>query len=185
MAGSWTLGGTDVPERLSGLVGQITVRWGFLEQQFDALLSVSVGSKGIGRAIRKMVRGSRTRQLLLTEIAKEALSEEHREKVQPIVSRFTALAKERNVYAHGVWGVHSAYPEQAMIARDDAIIDTQHHDHTITIDAMRGRIFKDMVLVSERDLNRFLKEMDGLTGDTMGAFYAIQGDQLKARFGIS
>lgn len=185
IAGSYLLGSVDLPSNLCLELGKAVSVWGYLEQQFDALLSISSGSQGLGRAIRKAIRAAKTRRVLLAEIAREAMAQEDRAVVEPLLARYGALATERNIYVHSVWGTHTSYPEEAIILRNDAIIETQHFDIHETLEARRDTMASEIVLVSERDLRRFSAEVTKLSGEMLVAFYAIQGRRMKAAMGLS
>lgn len=179
--GAWNLSGHDVPDPITLGLGKALSHWGFLEQQLAALLSVTCGARGVGRAILQVVHSPGQRRELLQAIVSDGVSDELRAQLTPLIARYIALTKERNVYAHGLWGHHSGYPEEAILARDDVFADIAHLRELPFPEDIGPRIFNDVVLVSERDLTKFSAEISSLTGDMIGIIFQIQTDALRER----
>lgn len=163
--GRWHFGRGGIPKAITDELGLAFTEWSFVEQQMDALLSVAIGKPSIAKVLRNNVRTSKQRRAILSDLAASEGAENLRAVVTAMLAEFTPLAAERALYAHGLWGVHEAHPEEAILLLDDSFVSAMHPElppFASPPEPFLDRIRENTALVSLRDLTRFRAAMKRL-----------------------
>lgn len=166
LPGSFGFGGSALPSAITQELGCAMSEWGFVEQQFDILLSTVIGTPRIGKTIRNNVRTAKQRLALLRDLIKGAGST-YETRTLELLGTFEALSNERGLFAHCPWGTHTAYPDQAILLLDETYLDIGFPDvEAITsgrMANMMARTMENSALVSIRDLQRFRTALQRLS----------------------